>query len=245
MHNIRRSRGLPIAPWSYLHTYDKSYDANTLCVILYGHLRSYSYSMPITLSYLKNQYSDIHFFVHTWNLLDAGDSPPVFAESLRALLEEYGRLIALRVDQQVEANESVSPLAFMYYSMWAANLLKREHENTNMVRYTRCLKIRPDVLLKPASSQELPRNGDFYFRGEGHLMSDICALASSHEMDRICNFLVNIPEQNDRDSLLLLYLNYLHNELALMPSPFAYGADWMIVRSSYDKLLPEYGYSRK
>jgi hypothetical protein len=237
MHNIRRSRGLPIAPWSYFHTFNKTHDSSTLCVLLYGHLRSYSYTLPVTLSYLKSEYRDIHFFVHTWNLLDAGDSPPIFADSLRHLLEEYGSLIGLKVDRQVEGQDSASPLAFMYYSMWAANLLKRQHENTNMVRYARCLKIRPDVLLKPSSQRELPKIGDFYFHGQGHLLSDICALTSSHEMDRICNFLVNVSGQKDREALLLLNLEYLHNELGLSPSPFVYGQDWMIVRSSYDGLI--------
>ena len=62
-------------------------------------------------------------------------------------------------------------------------------------------------------------------------MSDICALTSSHEMDIICNFLMNIPSNHYSEKLLKLYFNYLVNDLSLAAAPFKYGRDWSIVKS--------------
>ena len=39
------------------------------------------------------------------------------------------------------------PSAYMYYSMWNANLQKKEFENKLLKRYKYCIKIRPDILL--------------------------------------------------------------------------------------------------
>ena len=187
--DIRRSRGLPIRPYSYEHSYWNPPHEGSLSVILYGHLRSYSYTLPLTLHYLS-RFSNLHFFVHTWDVLDIyPDSPPIFLESLKALLSNYGRIIAIKVDQQIPTIKVNNPLAYMYYSMWSANLIKREHENASMQRYSRCLKLRPDVLIQPTSNQSLPSHGDYFFYGKEEELSDICALSSSFVMDRICNFL--------------------------------------------------------
>ena len=174
--------------------------------------------------------------MHTWDVLDSlDDSPQIFIESLRALISKYGSIIAIKVDQQNPTQQSINPLSYMYYSMWSANRLKREHENNSMIRYDRCIKTRPDVLIQPKTSSSLPINGDFYFFGADENYSDICAISSSFVMDKICNFLINVEFEQSKQELLRRNLLYLRDELSLTNAPLLYGKDWSIIRSSYSR----------
>lgn len=237
------ARSLNVTNRILQHSHLESIRSDALAVVIYGHLRTFLYALPATLKSLA-KLGELHLYIHTWDSLDVLDAAEPTLVDIPQLVHsvcDKARLVSLQVDhqpQQSQANDSqlASPnrLAFMYYSMLMANNLKKNQENQLLSRYSRCIKLRPDIQIE-LCLDTLDSSVDYYFSDEDYRHVDIIAIASSQTMDRVCSYIGRVDCSQSDEKLSRDYGHYLSEELAMKRAPLSYGKDWWILRSSIFK----------
>ena len=199
---------------------------SSIAVICYGHLRSFLYSLQETL-YSISQLGEVHLFMHTWDTIDSNED--IFTKNIdlpnliRATCNNI-ELISLQIDsQQIEKikinqdKKKSHPSAYMYYSMWNANLQKKEFENKLLKRYKYCIKIRPDILLHE-NIKLLDLNIPQYFCDQNQNHFNIVACSSSKTMDQLCSFVGRLDSSISEDEIQKDHKDYIVKTLGLKPS---------------------------
>jgi hypothetical protein len=234
------ARALNITNRFLQHDHLESIESDAIGVLLYGHLRTFLYTMPPTLQSLA-KFGELHLYIHTWDTVDSVNDAASTLVNIPQLVHSVcakARVVSLQVDRQPHKDQRndprlVSPntLAYMYYSMLMANSLKKNQENRLLRRYLRCIKLRPDIQMELCLEQ-LDSNIDYFFADEDLQHVDICAITSSQTMDRVCSFIGRVDCSQSFDQLRRAYRHYLSEELGMKRAPLAYGKDWWILRSS-------------
>lgn len=234
------ARSLNVTNRILQHSRLESIGSDVLAVLIYGHLRTFLYTLPATLKSLA-KLGELHLYIHTWdslNVLDDADPALIDIPLLIYSVCNKARVVSLQVDHQPhqsQANNSLlassKSLPFMYYSMLMANNLKKSQENQLLSRYSRCIKIRPDIYIE-SSLETLNSSVDYYFSDEDYRHADIVAMASSQTMDRVCSYIGRVDCSQSADKLRRDYSLYLSEKLAMKCAPLSYGSDWWILRSS-------------
>lgn len=219
-------------------------DDKDIAVICYGHLRSFLYALPTTLSSIS-KIGNPHIYMHTWDNLDSeigkefNDNKYIdLPQIIRSICNKFN-LVSLQIDSQNSLDKFFDKttfpkanISYMYYSKWAANQLKKQVENRLLMRYKRCIKIRPDIKIEE-SIGDLDIKKEYFFMGFNKSHPDIVALTSSKNMDNICSFIKSIDIKKKQEEVQKDYINYMENILKLKQSTLTYGKDWNIIRLSY------------
>lgn len=236
-------RTLNVASRFLHHEFLDKIQPDALAVIAYGHLRTFLHCLPSTLKSLS-ALGTPHLFIHTWDRLEAGDHGPLPGIDIPGLLRsvcDNARVISIQVDCQpadfigLHGNPPRTlGQAYMYYSMWSANNLKKHQENSLLARYSRCIKLRPDIFLD-CNLETLSHSVDYLFCADDRRHSDICALTSSQTMDRVCSYIGRMDCRIPREAQMRSYFEYMSEGLGLKKAPLTYGKDWWILRSALFK----------
>jgi len=181
--------------------------------------------------------------MHTWDTIESDDNISSNTINLPNLIRSTCtdvELISLQIDSQKNNDfenylSKSSPPAYMYYSMWQANLLKKEFENRMLQRYSKCIKIRPDIIIHK-NIKNIERNQQQYFCSNNGDHFNIVAFTSSKTMDQICSYIGTIDAATSEEKINKEHKDYLIKTLGLKESPLIYGKDWAIIRSSFSIL---------
>ena len=235
---------------------------NRIALLLFGHMRTYNecfQSLKVNLIDLLNP--DI--FIHTWDEIESTttswhkanmENHIINSEEKRNIKQLYKQK-KIYFENQKKADKkseilingmSLKGQKFMMYSLFKANEMKINYENTHNISYDIVIKLRPDILLKEPITKFF--NEDKYLDNQVHLCGnkvkfgrkissyralDIIMMSNSKTMNLVANFYNKSDEYLSRDlfkhSSFVDYL--LEQELNIKINKYNYGKKWIIKRS--------------
>jgi len=133
-----------------------------IAVLMYGHMRTFKSCFNNLDKYLLSRI-DADLFIHSWNTIES-ITPSWHTSHIRhnrSVNENEIDLLygprCIRIDRQPCAPKNINKVVdgvnlfgfrCMYYSLYAANKLRKKYEAEKGIKYDVVIKMRPDIYLK-------------------------------------------------------------------------------------------------
>ncbi len=192
-----------------------------IAVCFYGQLRTAEFAYPNLKRYFGDFYSNIDFFVHTWNV-DFVTRPinllrTIYTEPSKieeSSSNEYRSLyspVEFICDDQVDLRERmefpngrecdeyyfVSEMYFPYFSFYKSIQLKQQHEQANNFTYDVVIKLRPDIIFPP--DRNFQNDLDNFLTDTSKIYicyhDDVFHIGTSENMDRAAACVIDCKEE--------------------------------------------------
>lgn len=230
-----------------------------IAVLMYGHMRTFKCCFNNLNKHLLSRI-DADLFIHSWNTLES-ITPSWHTSHIchnRSVNENEINLLYrpkfLRIDRQPIAPKNINVVVdgvnlfgfrCMYYSLYAANRLRKKYEFEKGFKYDVVIKIRPDILLKsnfPTDLFDACQLNHIFFSGKkkrnfdisprGYTAIDIINVTKANTMDRLCSLYHEVdryfhPDLRDKNG----FVQYLDDKgVTLSRFDYHYDKDWYILR---------------
>ena len=170
-----------------------------LCIS--GHMRNYK-NCFYSLQKLFLDQNKCDIFIFTWNkdnhFLQQQNISDISGQDVintyqpkNIKIEEWVELpVSNKVKQHNTDNRYAPGILGMYYSLYQANLLKQQYEETYNFKYDLVIRYRPDIILSSEFSIPITLNTDSVYvplYGDFSGINDQLAYGSSHRMNQYSN----------------------------------------------------------